>query len=105
MTCVEASDWLRCMTAVSVKNKSFHISKKYFSPPPETICNSQETELYLHLTGKAWRSIVMNFLETHFDTTLWSKLINSALSRTTFVLFSRCEFSFATNDFHETHKP
>ena len=42
--------------------------------------NSPETELYLHLTEKGL-AVIRNFVETRFYATLWSKLINSALSR------------------------
>ena len=53
---------------------------EYFPPPPQTIYNSPENELYLHLTEKGL-TVIMNFVETRFYATLWNKLINSALAR------------------------
>ena len=62
-----------------------------FPLPPETICNSPETGLHLHLTEKGL-AVVTNFLETRFDATLWSKLINSAHFRTFFLIFPSTSF-------------
>ena len=53
-------------------------------------CNSPETGRHLHLTEKGL-TVVMNFLGTCFDTTFWSKLINSAHSKT-FLIFPSASF-------------
>ena len=68
---------------VSLLKTEFSHSQMHIPSLPETICNSLETELHLHFTEKGL-AVITSFLGTHFDSNLWSKWINSALSELIF---------------------